>query len=332
MILAVDGMGGDHSPKEIVKGCIDAIKDFNVEIIITGPEDKINEELNKYDYNKDKIKVLHAKDVISLNEPPVMAIRTKRESSLYKALELVKKGEAQGIISAGSTGALLAGATLIIGRIKGVDRPALAPVMPGKNGKFMIIDCGANAECKPKNLLQFAFMGKVYFENVLNKENPTVGLINIGAEEEKGNELTKEAYKLLKNSSLNFVGNVEPREITSGDTDILVCDGFVGNTVLKMYEGVTSNVFKILKAEIMTSFKYKIGGILLSGVFKNIKKKFDYKEEGGAPFIGVKGIVIKAHGSSDARAIYNGIRQATLCYENNIIGKIQEGMENIVIE
>jgi len=329
MILAVDGMGGDNSPQEIVKGCIKAIEKFDVKIIITGPEDVIKGELSKYTYDIKKVEVLDAKDVISLNEPPVMAIRTKKESSLYKAINLVKKGEADGIISAGSTGALLAGSLLIIGRIRGIDRPALAPIMPGKNNKFMIIDCGANAECKPKNLLQFAYMGKAYYQNVLKKENPTIGLINIGAEEEKGNELTKEAYQLLKNSDLNFVGNVEPRDIPSGNTDILVSDGFVGNTVLKMYEGVASNIFSILKQEMMSSFKSKIGALLLKDVFKGFKKKFDYKEEGGAPFIGVKGICIKAHGSSDARAIYNGIRQAVLCYDNDIVGKIEEGIKNI---
>jgi glycerol-3-phosphate acyltransferase PlsX len=191
----------------------------------------------------------------------------------------------------------------------------------------MVIDCGANAECKPSNLLQFGIMGKIYMESVLNVPNPSVGLINIGAEEEKGNELTKAAYKLLKASSLNFVGNIEPRDISNGDVSVLVCDGFIGNTVLKMYEGVASNIFDILKSEIMSTFQSKIGGLLLKPVFKKFKSKFDYKETGGAAFLGVNGICIKAHGSSDGRAIKNALRQAVQFYEGNILNKIRHEIE-----
>lgn len=306
MKIVVDGMGGDYSPHIVVKGCIEAIKEYNnIDIIITGPEKLINDELQKYEYNKEKITVLDAKDVITNNEHPVMAIRRKKESSIYKALQMMKNKEADAVISAGSTGAFLAGATLVVGRIKGVSRPALAPIMPGKNGPFMIIDCGANAECKPSNLVQFAKMGEIYFENILNVKNPTVGLINIGSEEEKGNELTKEAHKLLKDMDFNFVGNVEPRDIPTGNTNVLVCDGFVGNTVLKMYEGVASTIFETLKDEIMSSFRTKIGGLLLKPVFKKFKKDYDYKEYGGAAFLGVDGICIKAHGSSDDKAFKN---------------------------
>ncbi|MFA9398716.1 MAG: phosphate acyltransferase PlsX [Clostridiaceae bacterium] len=327
MKIAVDGMGGDFSPSKIVKGSIDAVNQWqDIEIIITGPKDKIKKELDENSYKGTRISILDATQIIGLNEHPVQAIRTKKDSSLYKALKLVKDKEADAVISAGSTGAFMAGSLLVIGRIKGIDRPALAPVMPGKNGKFMVIDVGANAECKPINLVQFALMGKTYYENVLNVPNPSVGLVNIGVEEEKGNELTKAAYKLLKQEDINFIGNVEPRDITSGDTNILVCDGFVGNTVLKMYEGVTSNVFGILKKEIMSSTKGKIAGLMLKPVFKKIKKDFDYKEEGGAAFIGVNGISIKAHGSSDEKAIKNAIRQAIICYDNKVIDKIKEGI------
>lgn len=333
MKIAVDGMGGDYSPKAIVEGCVSAVKDFNdLHIIITGKEDLIKKELDKYEYDKSKIEILNAEEVISPNEHPVMAVRRKKDSSLNKALNLVKNKEADAIISAGSTGAFMAGSLFIIGRIKGIDRPALAPIMPGKNKKFMIIDCGANAECKPNNLLQFAYMGKIYFENVLNVANPSIGLINIGAEEEKGNELTKATFKLLKEAPLNFIGNVEPRDISSGDVDILVCDGFVGNTVLKMYEGVASNIFHILKEEIMSSTRGKLGGMLLKPVFNDFKKKFDYKEYGGAAFIGVNGVCIKAHGSSDAKAIKNAIKQAEIFYENDVVGKISDGIDKYIIE
>jgi glycerol-3-phosphate acyltransferase PlsX len=327
MIIAVDGMGGDHSPGVVVEGCVQAVKEMDIKILITGPSELLKNELGKYEYDKEKIEIIEANEVIDTNEHPVMAIRKKKNSSLNVALDLVKKGEAHGIISAGSTGAVMAGALFIIGRIKGVERPALAPVMPGKNNSFMLIDCGANAECKPSNLVQFGVMGKIYMENVLKVENPSVGLINIGAEEEKGNELTKAAHKLLKASSLNFVGNVEPREVSNGDVSVLVCDGFVGNTVLKMYEGVASNVFEILKSEIKSSFRTKVGGLILKPVFKKFKSKFDYKEIGGAAFLGVNGICIKAHGSSDGRAIKNALRQAKLFYDSNILEKIRSEIE-----
>ncbi|AYF54776.1 phosphate acyltransferase PlsX [Clostridium botulinum C] len=332
MKIVVDGMGGDYSPHVVVKGCIEAVKEYNnIDIIITGPKELISDELSKYEYNKNKITILDAKDIITNNEHPVMAIRRKKESSIYKALELVKKGEADAVISAGSTGAFLAGATLVIGRIKGVNRPALAPIMPGKNGPFMIIDCGANAECKPNNLVQFAQMGEVYFENILKINNPTIGLVNIGSEEEKGNELTKEAHKLLKEKDFNFIGNVEPRDIPTGNTNVLVCDGFVGNTILKMYEGVASTIFSTLKEEIMSSFRTKIGGLLLKPVFNKFKKDYDYKEYGGAAFLGVEGICIKAHGSSDARAFKNAIKQAINFYDNKIIEKIKTHIEQKMI-
>jgi phosphate acyltransferase len=332
MIIAVDGMGGDNSPSAVVEGSVMAVKEWDVSIFLTGPKEKLEEELGKYEYSKDRIQIIDAREVISPNDHPVNAIRRKKGSSLHAALNLVKNGDAHAVISAGSTGAFMAGALFIIGRIKGIDRPALAPVMPGKNGSFMVIDCGANAECKPVNLIQFGIMGKIYMENIMGIKTPKVGLINIGAEEEKGNELTKAAYKLLKASRMNFVGNVEPREIPLGDVQVLVCDGFVGNTVLKMYEGVASTIFDELKAEIMSSLKTKIGGMLLKPVFKNFKKKFDYKEVGGAPFLGVDGICIKAHGSSDGKAIKNAIRQAKIFHENEVLMKIKAEIENGVGE
>lgn len=324
MKVVVDGMGGDNSPQAIVEGCVLAQKEYGVDIIITGPKEVIEAELSKYEYNKQCISVVDAREVISTNEAPVKALKTKKDSSLVKALEMVKSGEADAIVSAGSTGAFLAGCTLIVKRIKGISRPALAPVMPGKNGPFMIIDVGANADCKPQYLTQFAHMGKVYFENVLHVNNPTVGLVNIGEEEEKGNELTKAAHKLLKEeNNLNFIGNIEPREIPKGEVNILVCDGFVGNTVLKMYEGVAETILNELKAEIMSGFVSKVGGVLLKPVFKRFKKHYDYKEYGGAAFLGVNGICIKAHGSSDARAFKNAIKLSKTYYDTEVLEKVK---------
>lgn len=331
MKIAIDGMGGDHAPKAVVEGIIQAIREYNnIEYYITGPKEQIEEELGKYDYDKSLIKVVDAREVISPNEHPVMALKKKKDSSICKALKLVKDKECDAVISGGSTGAFLAGCTLIVGRIKGVERPALAPIMPGKNGSFMIVDAGANVDCKPSYLAQFAHMGKIYFQGVMAKSNPTIGLVNIGSEEEKGNELTKAAYKLLKEEqNLNFVGNVEPRETSTGDVNVLVCDGFVGNTLLKMYEGVASTLLKMIKEEILSSgITSKLGAALLKPVFNRLKIKFDYKEYGGAPFLGVDGICIKAHGSSDGKAFKNAIRQTKAFYENDVLNKIKEEIKN----
>ena len=330
MKIAIDGMGGDNAPKAVVEGVVNAVKEYNdLEFYITGPEEIIKEELNKFSYSGDKIKIVDAKEVISTNEHPVMAIRKKKDSSLCKALNLVKDGTCDSVISAGSTGAFLAGCTFIVGRIKGVKRPALAPIMPGKNGPFIIVDAGANVDCKPEYLVQFAYMGKEYYKGVFKEENPKVALVNIGAEAEKGNDLTKNTFGLLKEEQkLNFVGNIEPRDVSNGDMQVLVCDGFVGNTLLKMYEGTASNIMKIIKEEIFSSgITSKLGAVLLKPVFSKIGKRFDYKEYGGAPFLGVDGICIKAHGSSDGKAFKNAIRQAKVFYDNKVLEKIKEDLE-----
>lgn len=326
MKIAIDGMGGDNAPAAVVEGAIQAIKEYdNIELVITGPEEVINSELAKYTYSKDRISVVDAKEVILPSEHPVMALRKKKDSSIVKALNLVKEGTCDGIISGGSTGAFLAGCTLIVGRIKGVERPALAPIMPGRRGNFMIVDVGANVDCKPAFLVQFAKMGKIYYQKVFNVKEPSVGLINIGEEEEKGNELTKATFKLLKEEkNLNFKGNIEPRDIPTGDTNILVSDGFVGNTALKMYEGAASSILGMIKDEILnSSIISKLGVVLLKPVLKNLLKKVDYKEYGGAPFLGVDGICIKAHGSSDGKAFKNAIRQTKIFHENNVLEDIK---------
>lgn len=331
MKIVIDGMGGDNAPKAAIEGAILALKEFNdVHMYITGPKDKIEEELSKAECDKERITVIDATEVITTNEHPVMALRRKKDSSIVKALNLVKSGECDAVISGGSTGAFLAGCTLIVGRIKGIERPALAPIMPGRRGNFMVIDSGANVDCKPNYLVQFANMGSIYYESVFKKDKPSVGLINIGEEAEKGNELTKETYKLLnEETNLNFVGNIEPREIPTGETDVLVCDGFVGNTVLKLYEGAAMNLLGIIKDHIMEApFISKIGAGLLKPVFKTLKVKFDYKEVGGAPFLGVDGICIKAHGSSDGRAFKNAVKQARIFKEGKVIDKIKENVES----
>ena len=327
MKIIVHAMGGDNAPVAVIDGVVAALKEYSdIEFYITGPEDKINAELAKYDYPKDKVTVVNAEEVISTNEHPVMAVRRKKDSSIVKALNLVKDKTCDAIISGGSTGAFLAGCTLIVGRIKGVERPALAPIMPGRKGQFMIVDVGANVDCKPLFLVQFAKMGKIYYEHVFNVKNPSVGLINIGEEEEKGNELAKATYKLLKNEeNLNFKGNVEPRDVPKGETNILVSDGFVGNTALKMYEGAASTILGMIKDEVMqASIISKLGVVLLKPVLKSLMKKVDYKEYGGAPFLGVDGICIKAHGSSDGKAFKNAIRQTKIFYDNKVLENMKE--------
>lgn len=326
MKIAIDGMGGDNAPAAVVEGAVEAVKEYDdIVLYITGQKEIINSELAKYTYPKDKINVIDAKEVISPEEHPVMALRKKKDSSIVKALNLVKEGICDGIISGGSTGAFLAGCTLIVGRIKGIERPALAPIMPGRRGNFMIVDVGANVDCKPTFLVQFAKMGKIYYQKVFNVKNPTIGLINIGEEEEKGNELTKATFKLLKEEvSINFKGNIEPRDIPTGETNILVSDGFVGNTALKMYEGSASSILGIIKDEVLkSSIISKIGVVLLKPVLKNIMKKFDYKEVGGAPFLGVDGVCIKAHGSSDAKAFKNAIKQTQVFYQNDVLKELK---------
>ncbi|EYE89303.1 phosphate acyltransferase [Fervidicella metallireducens AeB] len=329
MKIVIDAMGGDNAPYEIVKGAIEASKEFKTDIILVGDSNKIEEALNNYGLDKNNFEIVHTSEVITNEDSPTISIRRKKDSSMVVGMKLVKEGKADAFISAGNTGALLAGGLFVIGRIKGIDRPALTPVIPGKNGHFLLMDAGANAECKSINILQFALMGSIYSKKVLKKDNPSVGLVNIGAEEEKGTEFTKECFKLLRESTLNFKGNIEGRYIPDGDIDVVVCDGFTGNIILKLYEGVSQTIFKILKEEILSSFTTKLGGLLLKPVFSKFKKKFDYTEHGGAILLGIDGLVIKAHGSSNAKAIKNAIKQAILCIEGNVVNSIKSEIEHI---
>lgn len=328
MKITVDIFGGDNSPSALIDGCVDAAKLYDdVEFIFTGDERIITDYMSEKGYGSSRISIIDAPETITCGEQPTVAIKRKKNSSLVKALELVASKEADAFVSAGSTGAVLAGATLIVRRIKGVKRPALAPVMPTVKGPVLLIDCGANVDCKPNYLQQFAVMGSAYMKKVCGIDAPRVGLINNGAEAEKGNELTKSAYKLLENTDINFVGNCEARYTMTGDYDVLVCDGFVGNAVLKCTEGVARSVMSIMKQELMASPITKLGALISKSGFKRVKKRMDYTEYGGAPLLGINGCIIKAHGSSNAKAITSAIGQARSYCIGDVTAAIQSGIE-----
>ncbi|MGE4284291.1 MAG: phosphate acyltransferase PlsX [Clostridia bacterium] len=324
MKIIVDAMGGDHAPIEIVKGSIQAAKDFNVDIFLVGNEETIIQELKKYQYPNERIHIIHASEVITNDDSPTKAIKLKKDSSLVKGLKMLKNGEGDAFISAGNTGALLSGALLLVGRIKGVDRPALTPVIPTDTGYSVLVDAGANTSCKPLNLLQFGIMGSAYMKKVLNTPSPRVGLVNIGTEEGKGNDLTKESHILLKKAPINFMGNIEARDIAAGVADVLVCDGFVGNVILKFMEGMGltfyANIKKIFTKNIFTY----LAAIIVKNGLKEFKKKMDYTEHGGAPLLGIDGVIIKSHGNSNAKAFYYAIKQAHKFIETGVISEIKE--------
>lgn len=324
--VALDGMGGDNAPVEIVKGAVDAVNESKkIRVYITGYEDLINAELAKYTYNKEQIIVVPTTEMIEMAEPPVLAIRKKKDSSIVKALNMVKDGTCDAYVSAGSTGATLVGGQVIVGKLKGVERAPFAPILPTLNGFSLLIDSGANVDARPSHLLQFAKMGTIYMESVLGIKNPTVGIINIGAEEEKGNALVKETFPLLKNCpDINFIGSVEAREVAHGAADILICEAFTGNVVIKMYEGVSSAVMKCIKKAFMSNFKSKLGALLVKKSVKDAVKGFSTESHGGAPMLGLNGLVVKTHGSSKSIEIKNSILQCITFKEQNINQKIKE--------
>lgn len=325
MKILLDGMGGDHAPEVIVEGAVAATKELekDVKIAIIGQEEIIAKELKKTGYTGDAIEIIHADEVITNHESPVKAIRTKKESTIVKGINLLKEGEVDVFISAGSTGAVLAGGLLILGRIKGVDRPALATIYPviGKE-PALLLDAGANAECKPKHLLEFGIMGSLYMEKVLGRTDPRVGLVNNGAEEGKGNTLTKETYGLLKESNLNFVGNVEARDIPTGAADVIVTDGFTGNVIIKLSEGLGLTILREIKRKFTAGGVAKLGAALLKGKLYELKQDFDYTEYGGAPILGVRGAILKMHGSSDFYAVKQTILKAVPYVKENVVEKI----------
>lgn len=326
--VAVDAMGGDNAPGQIVKGAVEAVNERNdIKVILVGREDIVNSELQQYTYNKDQIEVVHASDIITNDEAPVMAIRRKKDSSIVVAMKLVKNGDADAFISAGSTGAILVGGQLIVGRIKGVDRPPLAPLIPTIKGVSLLVDCGANVDARSSHLVQFAKMGSLYMEHIVGIKNPKVAIVNIGSEEEKGNMLVKETYPLLKNcEDINFVGSIEARDIPYGAADVIVCEAFVGNVILKLYEGLSSALVGTIKKGLMSTTKSKIGAALCKGELKKTLKGFDASEFGGAPMLGLNGLVVKTHGSSKNTEIKNAIIQCVSFNEQNINEKIKENI------
>ncbi|MGG4266338.1 phosphate acyltransferase PlsX [Peribacillus simplex] len=326
MKITIDAMGGDNAPKAQVLGAMKAVETFSdVEITLVGNEAEINQYLTKHG----RIRVVHTDEKILSTDEPVRAVRRKKSASMVLAAQQVADGEADACISSGNTGALMAAGLFVVGRIEGIERPALAPTLPTIDGKgFVFLDVGANSDAKPEHLLQFAIMGSVYAQKVRGIEKPRVGLLNIGTEEKKGNELTKHAFTLLQQSSeISFIGNVEARDLLNGPADVVVTDGFTGNMVLKTLEGTAMGVFKMVKTALMSNFKSKMAAAMVKPELKGIKMQMDYSEYGGAGLFGLKAPVIKAHGSSDANAVYNAIRQTRDMVENDVISTIAKTIE-----
>lgn len=327
MKIALDAMGGDDAPAAIVAGAIEAVRELDVEIILVGDEKEIKKELGRHSTERLPLSIVHASQRVEMDESPSSVVRKKRDSSIWVATDLVKKSEAVAVISAGNTGASMATALFILGPIPGVERPAIATPLPTLKGTSILIDVGANVDCKPQHLFQFGIMGHIYAKEILGITQPKVGLLSIGEEDSKGNELTKEVFKLLKASALHFIGNVEGRDVYTGGADVIVCDGFIGNVALKISEGLSDAIIQFLKREIMSSSLGKLGYLLLKPSFARFRKKVDYAEYGGAPLLGVNGISIICHGRSSGRAIKNAIRVAKESYNRGVNRHIKEQIE-----
>ena len=326
--IALDAMGGDNAPAEVVKGAVDAVKARDdIKVFLVGQKDSVQAELEKYTYPSEQIELIDAPEVIEMAEPPVLAIRRKRQSSIVVGMNMVKQKEADAFVSAGSSGAVLVGGQVIVGRIKGIQRPPLAPLIPTEKGISLLIDCGTNVDARAEHLVQFAKMGSIYMEHVVGRKNPKVAIVNIGAEEEKGNALVKETIPLLREcDDINFVGSIEARDIPKGDADVIVCEAFVGNVILKLYEGLSSTLIGVIKKGLMSTLKSKIGAALALPALKKTIKAFDATEYGGAPLLGLNGLVVKTHGSSKAKEITNSIFQCVTFKEKEINNKIRENI------
>ena len=329
--VALDAMGGDNAPGEVVKGAVEATKKENdIHVVLVGKEAAIQAELDKYDYSKEQIEVVDAADVIETGEPPVMAVRRKKESSLVKAMYLVKEGKADAFVSAGSSGAILVGGQTIVGRIKGVERPPMAPLIPTATGVSLLVDSGGNVDARPSFLVQWAKMGSIYMENCLGIKKPRVAIVNVGLEEEKGNQLVKETFPLLKAcDDINFIGSIEAREIPRSGADVIVCDAFVGNVILKLYEGLAGTIISKIKGAFYSNLKSKIGAMLVKDSIKSTLKTMDASEYGGAPLIGLNGLVVKTHGSAKAKEVKNSILQCVTFSKSNINEQIVESLSHM---
>lgn len=330
--VAIDAMGGDNAPLEIVKGAIEALNESqDLYLFLVGKEAAVKAELAKYTYDTSRVEVVDATEEIEMAEPPVAAIRKKRDSSMVKALYLVREGKADAIVSAGSSGALLVGGQLVVGRLKGIDRAPFAPLIPTAKGISLLIDCGANVDAKPQHLVAFAKMGSIYVKNALGIENPRVAIVNIGAEEEKGNALVKDTFPLLKDcEDINFIGSIEARDIPAGYADVIVCEAFVGNVILKLYEGTADMLVKVIKQGLMSSLRSKIGALLIKPALKKTLKGFSAQDYGGAPMLGLKGLVVKTHGSAKAIEVKHSVLQCITFKSQAINDQIKEqlGLED----
>ena len=331
--VVLDAMGGDNAPKEMVKGAVEAVsKEAGLKVILVGREEEITSELSSYNYKKEQIEVVNATEVIETAEPPVNAIRRKKDSSIVVGMKMVKKGEADAFVSAGSSGAILVGGQTIVGRLKGVERPPLAPLIPTEKGVSLLIDCGANVDARPSHLVQFAKMGSIYMEHIVGIKNPKVAIVNIGAEEEKGNALVKETFPLLKGTKgINFTGSIEAREIPHGQADVIVCEAFTGNVILKLTEGLASTLVGKIKEGMMSTLRSKIGALLVKPALKATLKEFDASEYGGAPLLGLNGLVVKTHGSAKAKEVSNTLIQCVTFKNQKINEKIKECIQTDVI-
>ena len=328
VVIALDAMGGDYAPEQTVKGAVEAVNSSDeIRVILVGKQDMIAKELEKYEYAKEDIEVVHASEIIDMGDVPTVAIKDKKDSSLVVAMRLVREGKADALVSAGSTGAVLVGGQLVVGRVKGIKRPPLAPFIPTTKGFSLLIDCGANVDARPEHLVQFAQMGSIYYENVMGKKNPTVALLNIGTEEEKGNQLVKDTKPLMKEcKNINYIGSVEARELVSGAADVIVCEAFVGNVVLKFFEGLALTLFGSLKEGLMSSTRTKLGALLVKPALKGLKNQFDTSSQGGAPLLGLKGLVVKAHGNSSSKEIEIALKQCISFKKQKINEKIKESI------
>ena len=328
VVIALDAMGGDYAPEQTVKGAVEAVNSSDeIRVILVGKQDMIAKELEKYEYAKEDIEVVHASEIIDMGDVPTVAIKDKKDSSLVVAMRLVREGKADALVSAGSTGAVLVGGQLVVGRLKGIKRPPLAPFIPTTKGFSLLIDCGANVDARPEHLVQFAQMGSIYYENVMGKKNPTVALLNIGTEEEKGNQLVKDTKPLMKEcKNINYIGSVEARELVSGAADVILCEAFVGNVVLKFFEGLALTLFGSLKEGLMSSTRTKLGALLVKPALKGLKNQFDTSSQGGAPLLGLKGLVVKAHGNSSSKEIEIALKQCISFKKQKINEKIKESI------